>query len=95
MIQHGAYFRDEIIWRGRTISIASDLRRCVFQVGFWISAMYLASAISKWWEYAPLVVGGVACITMALWFFEEQRGERSVEREISRYYDEKYPPERL
>jgi hypothetical protein len=45
----GAYFLDEAIWRGRMIAFASNLRGLLFELGFWVGAMYLAYPASKWW----------------------------------------------
>jgi hypothetical protein len=49
MLVPGAYFRDEVIWRGRVIAFMSELRCALFELGFWLGAMYLAFAVSGPW----------------------------------------------
>ncbi len=87
----GAYFPDEVIWRGRMIAFASNLRGLLFELGFWVSAMYLAYPASKWWEPAPLVVGGLVCVRMLLGYFDEQQGPKRVSKDIDRYVQQAYP----
>lgn len=91
MLLPGAYFRDEAIWRGRMIAFACDLKALLFELGFWVGAMYLAYPVSKWWEPAPLVVGGLVCLRMLLGYFDERRGPVRVSKDIDSYVDQAYP----
>ncbi len=91
MLVPGAYFRDEAIWRGRVIAFTSDLKAALYELGFWIGAMYLAFPLSKWFEGAPLVVGVAVCLRTLAGCLDEVRTHRSVWKDIDRYFDEAYP----
>jgi hypothetical protein len=88
MLVQGAYFRDETIWRGRMLSVVSELRRAIFELGFWVSGMFLIFAISKWWG---VVFGAVACVRFAASYYDQVTGEKGIERDIEQYFGEKYP----
>jgi hypothetical protein len=85
MIVHGAYFRDETIWRGRMLTVVCELRRAIFELGFWVSGMYLSFAIAKWWADAPIVLGAIACVRFAASYYDQIKGEKSIERDIESY----------
>jgi hypothetical protein len=87
----GAYFRDETIWRARLLTVAYELRRAIFELGFWVSGMYLSFAVSKWWADAPVVFGAVACVRFAASYYDQVRGEKRIEQDIEHYLQERYP----
>jgi hypothetical protein len=79
-----AYFRDEIIWRGRMIVFTHGLTATLYELGAWVAAILGAYAISGKWEYAPLLVASGACVRMLMACIDErqaatraERGERS------------------
>jgi len=89
MLVPSAYFRDETIWRGRVIALTHGLKTTLYEIGFWIGAMYLAFPLTKWWT-APLVVGGVFCLRMAFGYFDGLQSAKHVEKDVDRYFDETY-----
>ena len=86
----GAYFRDEMIWRGRMIVFTRELRGPIYELGFWIGAMYLGFAASNLWPAAPLRVGAAVCRRMLFGRFEQWQEQKSVWRDIDRYFDDTY-----
>jgi len=94
MSVQGAYFRDETIWRARLLMVVYELRRAIFELGFWLSGMYLSFAVSKWWADAPVVFGIVACVRFAASYYDQVRGEKRIEQDIEHYIKESYPPDR-
>jgi hypothetical protein len=94
MFIQGAYFRDETIWRGRMLTVVSELRRAVFELGFWVSGMFLSFAVAKWWADAPVVFGAVAGVRFAASYYDQVRGEKRIEQDIERCFSETYPSDR-
>jgi hypothetical protein len=94
MVIPGAYFRDETAWRGRMLSVVLELRRAIFELGFWISGMYLSLAVSKWWADAPIVFGTVACVRFAASYYDQLRGEKKIDSDIEQYFSERHPADR-
>lgn len=92
MIVHGAYFRDEVMWRGRIVAAIQELTTVLYTLGFLISVLYLGVAISKWWgnDLAMIGVGAVVCFAMLGKGFDSGRDRKAIDREISRYFDERY-----
>lgn len=81
----GAYFRDETAWRARMLTVVLELRRAIFELGFWISGMYLSLAVSKWWADAPIVFGAVACVRFAASYYDLLKGEKRIDSDIEEY----------
>ncbi len=88
----GAYFRDETLWRGKMVALASELRATLYELGFWMAALYVGFAASNWYEGAPLFVGLAICVRTLFGYLEEVQGRRRIDKDIERYFDEIYPP---
>ncbi len=86
--QMSAYFRDETVWRGRMLAAMCELRRAVFELGFWVSAMYLGFSASKWWAELPVVIGGAACVRFLGAMWEEFRSLRTIDHAINRFAED-------
>jgi len=94
MLVRGAYFRNEVIWRGRVIAFTCELKSTLYEFGAWGSAMYLASSTSRWLgEYPMIAVGVFALLLMLARCLDERRHERGIETEIAKYADELNPNE--
>jgi hypothetical protein len=67
------------------LGVVSELRRVIFELGFWVSGMFLIFAISKWWG---VVFGAVACVRFAASYYDQVRDEKGTERDIEQYFGE-------
>jgi hypothetical protein len=92
MLVQGAYFRDDTIWRGRVLTVVRELRRATFELGFWVSGMFLSFAATRWWADAPFVFGAVACVRFAASYYDQVKSEKRIEQDIEHYLVERYPP---
>jgi len=90
MLVQGTYFRDDTIWRGRMLTVVCELRRAIFELGFWLSGMFLSFAATKWWAEAPLVFGAIACVRFAASYYDQVKGEKRIEQDIEHYFNERY-----
>jgi hypothetical protein len=92
MLVPGAYFRNEVIWRGRVIAFMYELKGTLYEFGAWGGAMYVAFAASKWLGSYPMIaLGAVAFILMLTRYLDERRNEGRIETGIRKYFDEQYP----
>jgi hypothetical protein len=94
MLVQGAYFRDDTIWRGRMLTVMCELSRAIFELGFWLSGMYVSFAATRWWADAPIVFGAVACVRFAASYYDQIKGEKRIEQDIEHYLVEKFPSDR-
>jgi hypothetical protein len=90
MLVQGAYFRDDTIWRGRMLTVVCELRRAIFEFGFWVSGMFVSFAATRWWTEAPIIFGAIACVRFAASYYDQVKGEKRIERDIEHYFSERY-----
>src|SRR5262245_7831783 len=93
-LKPGLYFRDEVVWRGRVMASMHGLTATLYEMLFYIGAMYLAFASSKWLGEWPMVgVGIFVCLRLLLGSIDGHSAKRKVSNDIENYFDERYPRE--